>query len=172
MGLLAAGIAFWLYTTWRYYAVVRRLAARGIPPVFFPQRPWWSFVPLAVCAVLCLSNVYKLVRGLVIARRGGVVLSATPAGLVYRNVPAWRGSGRIARDELSGLVVRLDSIKLPRGKVYRLEARRHGGERAVPLLLGKDIEVLQRAADALGEAMGIRAAAPDSTEAPSARPAE
>ena len=154
LAFLFSCMAAWLYMLRLYYTMVRQMTARPVSPALVPQWPLWAYIPMAVCAVMFLYDVVKLVRGVLIARRGTTVLTANPAGLTYRNVPAWRGSGHVARDELEGLGVRLESVRL-RGKTFRLEARRHGHPRHLPLVTGRDPEALLRVAESLNEAMGI-----------------
>jgi hypothetical protein len=163
---LGGAILFWSRIFVVSFLLTRQMQARGLKPTFLPPQTLRTYLPLGLTAFFFLAELYKLVRGLAITARGAVTLSASPAGLTYHNAPAWRGSGQVARGDVDALLVALHSVGL-RGKRFRLDARVLSPRRTIPLLVAKDADALQRIADAMGQAMGIHAAAPP---VPSAAP--
>jgi len=165
---LGGAMAIWARVLLLSFLLYRQFGSRAIPMRVLASRSAWSYLPLVVTMAFFIAEVWKLIRGVVIVSRGPVILTASPAGLTYRNVPAWRGSGRVARGDLDSLRVALHAVGL-RSKTFRLEARLLSPRGRVPLLIARDMDALQRAADAMGEAMGIHsAAAPPPASAPAA----
>jgi len=147
-----------------YYFVVsvqqrraEELIARTVPPGTFVPGTVGPIAALAwLAAALLLAEAIHFLRGLLLARRGPVVLAADPSGLTYENADAWRGRGRVAREELDGLCVRPVAGLGIFGKTYRLELRRLGRARPVALLSGPDDVALETVKLALEFAMGTR----------------
>jgi len=154
--ICAAGLSFFLFQLW----MMQRLALRlGLPFRFFFVQ--LSFVPLIVFLIL---RILKLIRSALMLR-GTIVLTATEAGLEYRNIPAFRGSGQIARSELKGLMV--VSAKVGWGKKVHMLCALLRNARPLLLLATGDAERLEQLTQVrsrLVHAMGIEVAAPGENE--------
>jgi hypothetical protein len=98
----------------------------------------------------------RLLRG-VISLRGTIVLTASPQGLTYRNIPALKGAGHIPRQDLRGLLVAARQTGFR--KLHILCALRESA-RPLPLFAIRDPQKAQQARTALARALGIEAPEP------------
>jgi hypothetical protein len=118
--------------------------ARGLSTSFFVLLLFalWDFIRI-LRAVICL--------------RGTIVLTATRQGLTYRNIPALKGSGHIARHDLRGLLVaaRYTGFR----KLHILCALRENA-RPLHLFAIRDPQKAQQARAALARALGIESPEP------------
>ena len=112
------------------------------------------------CATFLVFDIYRLWAG-VRKLRGEISLSASHAGLSFRNAPARQPTGFVPRERLDSLLVVLAKLGF-RGREYRLEARIRGNKRQV-LLNGTNKEEMDKARDAIAQAMGIDPALPEPT---------
>jgi hypothetical protein len=133
------------YSWWIQYSLAVRF------PGYRPRAPVLSFW-FFLLALFVVRDVYRIVRTLVLTR-GTIVLTASPAGLAYQNIPSWTPTGMIPREDVATLVV-LHVTGLFR-KEYQLRLRRHGVARAIILFAGRDRPMMQRLRTDLAVALGI-----------------
>jgi hypothetical protein len=149
MMICAAGLSWYLF---KYWLIQSRLARMGIPLPFSMLQ-----LPMIALAIFLVLDVVKLIRG-VITLRGTIVLTASPQGLTYRNIPAvTNSSGQIARDDLRGFLVVPVSTGFRRilsGLVALTEDR---GRQV--LCFAHDTQSLERVRASLAQALGIEAPA-------------
>jgi hypothetical protein len=129
---------------WRHYMLSLRV------PGFRLRKP--TTTPLLIVGAIAAFDVLKIVLGL---RRLGTPTSvtATDAGLTFRNAPALRRFGHIAREDLNGLHVAIEQFGL-RNRRYQLAAFVAGGRRH-KLFVARDKESLELVKNDLLTAMGI-----------------
>jgi hypothetical protein len=108
----------------------------------------WCYALLVFVAL----DVLKLVRALVFAR-GTVVLTASPAGLAYQNIPAWSPNGMVSREDVDSLLVTFVAGIFRRE--YQLKLRRRGSMRWLTLFSGRDKVAMERVRSDLAVALGI-----------------
>jgi hypothetical protein len=150
-----AGFAGYHFFAARQQDQLAELMAQRLPPGTFLADSASPLSALAwLAAVLLVADVYGFLRDLAFARRGPTVLAAEPSGLSYRNASAWRGHGRVAREDLDVLTVRSVGLGIG-GKTYQLELRRRGVAAPEPLVVGPDADALETIKAAVAEAMGI-----------------
>jgi hypothetical protein len=161
MAVLAA-FALYYFVASVQQRQAEELIARTMPPgTFVPGNGGRVSAFAWLAAALLVAEAFHFLRGLLLARRGPVILAADPSGLAYENADAWRGRGRVAREQLDGLCVRPVAGLGIFGKTYRLELRRLGRARPVVLLTGPDDVALETVKLALEFAMGTRPALED-----------
>jgi hypothetical protein len=146
-------IAFWCVLAalngFFWWTFQRRLAMRGVASPL-PRYPMF----LLVIFFFLLMDVVRLLRA-VRRARGTMMVVASRAGVRFRNAPAAVGEGEIPRSEVEVINV------LPHEGIfqrqYRVEVRRRGAMRAQTILMGPDKKLLEEAARAMRQAMGIEA---------------
>jgi hypothetical protein len=139
-------VALTAYTSWVQYTMAMRFG----PTLRPPRSPFgiWFYVLLVFLAL----DVLKLVRTLVWTR-GTVVLSASPAGLAYQNIPAWSPNGVVSRDDIDSLLVKYVAGLFR--KNYQLQLRRHGAMKVLTLFTGRDKAAIERVRSDLAVGLGI-----------------
>lgn len=144
-----------LLVYWRSY----QFAARWAPGArsMLPRSLWLSLV---MWGGLLAWDLYGWARKLRRAR-GTMVLSASEAGLTFRNAPAAVPDGHLDRAEVEALNVVPGEAGFVR-RTYRLVAHVRGTSRKQTLATGPDQPALEQVCQALGEAMGIQL--PDDAE--------
>lgn len=144
LSLMLAVSAFSFYYTWSY--VSRRYGG---------PMSWWRFpvFPL-VLAVFIAMDIYKFVVAMR-RSRGTMILTASHAGLSFRNAPGKVAEGHLPRDQVEGLLVTVVQLGLIR-KTYQLLALLRGPTvRRQVLLSAPNKKVLEQIRlDAL-QAMGV-----------------
>ena len=136
------------------HGVIRNAAARSGVPI----RDWGLPAAFFFLVIFGLWDLTTIIRG-AICLRGTIVLTATPQGLTYRNIPVRKGSGHIAREDLRGLLVVSRNVGFRR--LHILCALRENA-RALPLFTTRDGPQAEQARAALAHALGIESPEPAS----------
>jgi hypothetical protein len=147
IAVLAAATVYWLYTL---EGVRPRL--RTAPPL---EKVGQLLLPLATVFFL-VFNTGKLALQ-VFAVSGMIVLTASPRGLTYRNVPFLTGRGVVARSNVRALLV-LPYPDPARRDLHTLFLITHNGVR-LPLLITPDRPRLESLRARIAQTMGIDPAA-------------
>jgi len=135
------------WISWRFYSSI-------ILPAGF-HRPRLLTPSLLVWPILLGLQAWQLVRGL--SRANGIsIVEANSGGLSFSNAPGSTQAGRIARENLDRLLIRIDTPGMFR-RLYRLEARTFSSPKAMSLFVGPSKVAMERVRKSLAQAMGMEA---------------
>lgn len=128
-----------------------------IPPSVLGRRAFWSSMPwmwILLWVALFGFDVWKFVQG-VRRCRGTMILTASPAGLWFRNGPATPAEGHLPRDQVEGLIVAMASLGLFRRTHQLLAVVRGPPTRNQVLMIARNKKVLEEVQAAAMQAMGV-----------------
>jgi hypothetical protein len=150
-GVYCAGLAFHVHQWWRW-----RQTLKLVPPAVaaMMRQEAWRFVPLTLLWLGLLAwEALRLVR-MFRSARGNALVTASPAGLSFRNATGKLASAEIDRSGIGSL--RVVTVPLGRGRsTYALLLRRRNAPRSDVLFTGSDFDAVTLARNALVQAMGI-----------------
>jgi hypothetical protein len=147
IAVLATATVYWIYA--RQGALPR---LRSAPPI---ERLRQALLPAATVFALVFTTGKLVLQ--VLAVRGMILLTASPRGLTYRNVPFLTGRGAVARSNVRALLV-LPYSDPARRDLHTLFLITHNGVR-LPLLITPDRPRLESLRARIAQTMGIDPAA-------------